>query len=100
MQSFDQALGVIAGLMRDGVARHPDNDWVCRGPDYHVARDGALVAKNEEGEQLEDYLATRLTRLLPLPHSKNSIRATMNGSSQRHIAIFAAVRPSPHRPSS
>ena len=32
-------------------------------------------------------------------HSRSSIRATRRGSSQRQISIFAAVSPSPSRPS-
>ena len=38
MHSFDQALQVIAGIMRDGVAKHPDNEWVQRSVEYHVGR--------------------------------------------------------------
>jgi hypothetical protein len=38
MEPFDQALTVIAGVMRDGVATHHDNDWIHWPADYHLAR--------------------------------------------------------------
>jgi hypothetical protein len=31
VEPFKPALEVIAGVMRDGVATHPDNDWVRAG---------------------------------------------------------------------
>jgi hypothetical protein len=40
---------------------------------------------------------TRVAQAIAGLHCKNSIRATMNGANQRHIAIFATVRPSPQR---
>ena len=38
MKSFTKALEVIAQVMQDGVATHPDNDWVRRSVDYHLVR--------------------------------------------------------------
>ena len=31
MEPFTRALEAVAGVMRDGAASHPDNDWVGRG---------------------------------------------------------------------
>ena len=63
MDSFDQALQVIAGIMRDGVAKHPDNEWVRRSVEYHIGRaEEHLLLR--DGEQLEDHLAHAATRLL------------------------------------
>jgi dATP/dGTP diphosphohydrolase, N-terminal len=64
MDSFDQALQVIAGIMRDGVAKHPDNEWVQRTIDYHIGRAEEHLRLLREGEQLEDHLAHAATRLL------------------------------------
>ena len=61
---FDQALAVIAGVMRDGVARHPDNDWIQRAVAYHVGRAVEHLRLLQDGEQLEDHLAHAATRLL------------------------------------
>ena len=38
MEPFTKALEVIADIMRDGVATHPDNDWGRWPVDYHLAR--------------------------------------------------------------
>ena len=63
MHSFEQALAVIAGVMRDGVAKHPDNEWVRRSIEYHIGRaEEHLLLR--DGEQLEDHLAHAVTRLL------------------------------------
>jgi hypothetical protein len=64
MDSFDQALQVIAGIMRDGVAKHPDNEWVRRTIEYHVSRAEEHLRLQRDGEQLEDHLAHATTRLL------------------------------------
>jgi hypothetical protein len=61
---FEQALQVIAGVMRDGVAKHPDNEWIRRGVDYHVGRALEHLRLLQDGEQLEDHLAHAATRLL------------------------------------
>jgi hypothetical protein len=54
MQSFDQALQVIAQVMRDGVAKHPDNEWTRRSVEYHLSRAEEHLRLLREGEQLED----------------------------------------------
>ena len=61
---FDQALEIIAGVMRHGVAKHPDNEWTRRSPDYHVGRAVEHLRLLQDGEQLEDHLAHAATRLL------------------------------------
>jgi hypothetical protein len=61
---FEQALQVIAGVMRDGVAKHPDNEWTQRGTEYHLVRAEEHLRLLREGEQLEDHLAHAATRLL------------------------------------
>ena len=64
MHSFDQAIQVIAGIMRNGVAKHPDNEWVRRSTEYHIDRAEEHLRLLQEGEQLEDHLAHAATRLL------------------------------------
>jgi hypothetical protein len=64
IQSFDQALQVIAGIMRDGVAKHPDNEWVRRSAEYHIGRAEEHLLLLRDGEQREDHLAHAATRLL------------------------------------
>ena len=64
MQSFDQAFQVIAGIMRDGVAKHPDNEWARRSVDYHIGQAEEHLLLLRDGEQLEDHLAHAATRLL------------------------------------
>jgi hypothetical protein len=64
MQPFDQALQVIAGIMRDGVAKHSDNEWVRRSVEYHIGRAEEHLQLLRDGEQLEDHLAHAATRLL------------------------------------
>ena len=50
--------------MRDGVATHPDNEWVRRSVEYHLVRAEAHLRLLRDGEQLEDHLAHAATRLL------------------------------------
>jgi hypothetical protein len=64
MKPFDQALKVIAGVMRNGVATHPDNDWVRRTPDYHVGRAVEHLRELRDGDQQPDHIAHAATRLL------------------------------------
>jgi hypothetical protein len=64
MEPFDQALRVIAQVMRDGVATHPDNEWVRRSPDYHVARAVEHLMALQDGDQRQDHVAHAATRLL------------------------------------
>jgi hypothetical protein len=61
---FDHALEVIARVMRDGVNKHPDNEWISRDLDYHVGRAVEHLRLLQDGEQLEDHLAHAATRLL------------------------------------
>ena len=64
MESFEQALEVIAGVMRDGVATHPDNEWVRRSIEYHLARAEQHLRLLRDGDQQQDHLSHTATRLL------------------------------------
>ena len=64
MESFKPTLEVIAGVMRDGVATHPDNEWVRRSVDYHLSRAEEHLRLLHEGDQREDHVAHAATRLL------------------------------------
>ena len=64
MEPFDRALQVIAGVMRDGVAKHPDNEWVRRSIEYHIGRAKEHLRLLRDGEQLEHHLTHAATRLL------------------------------------
>ena len=64
MEPFAKALEAIAGIMRDGAASHPDNDWVGRTPDYHISRAEEHLRLLNEGDQLQDHLSHAATRLL------------------------------------
>ncbi len=64
MQPFDQALQVIAGVTRDGVATHSDNEWVTRNIEYHIGRAEEHLRLLQDGDQLEDHRAHAATRLL------------------------------------
>ena len=64
MESFKHALEVIAGVMRDGVATHPDNEWIHRGVQYHLGRAEEHLRLLHEGDQQQDHLSHAATRLL------------------------------------
>jgi hypothetical protein len=64
MESFAKALEAVAEVMRAGAATHPDNDWVRRGPDYHIGRAEEHLRLLREGDQLQDHLSHAATRLL------------------------------------
>ena len=64
MEPFKHALEVIAGVMRDGVATHPDNDWLRWSADYHLARAQQHLRRLHDGSQAEDHLVHATTRLL------------------------------------
>lgn len=64
MEPFDQALEIVAGVMRNGVSKHPDNEWTRRDVEYHLKRAEEHLRLLREGEQLEDHLAHAATRLL------------------------------------
>jgi hypothetical protein len=63
---FDQALEVIAGVIRDGAASHPDNDWVERTPEFHIqgARLHLSLLCNGDRASREDHLAHAACRIL------------------------------------
>ena len=64
MEPFKPTLEVIAGVMRDGVATHPDNEWVRRSVDYHLSRAEEHLRLLHDGDQQQDYLSHAATRLL------------------------------------
>ena len=64
MEPFKPALEVIADVMRDGVATHPDNEWVRRSIEYHLARAEEHLRLLHDGDQREDHVAHAATRLL------------------------------------
>jgi hypothetical protein len=64
MQPFAKALETIAGVMRDGVATHADNEWVRRSIEYHLARAEEHLRLLRDGDQAEDHLSHAATRLL------------------------------------
>ena len=64
MESFYQALKVIAGVMGDGIATHPDNDWLRRSPEYHLGRAEVHLRALRDGDQRQDHVAHAATRLL------------------------------------
>ena len=64
MEPFTKALEVIAEVMREGAATHPDNDWVGRGPHFHLGRAEEHLRLWHDGDQLEDHVSHAATRLL------------------------------------
>jgi hypothetical protein len=64
MEPFSKALEAVAGVMRDGAATHPDNDWVRRPPEYHIGRVEEHLRLWREGDQRQDHLSHAATRLL------------------------------------
>jgi hypothetical protein len=63
-QPFSEALEIIAEVMKHGAASHPDNDWVRRIPDYHVARAEEHLKLLRDGDQMLDHVSYAATRLL------------------------------------
>ena len=54
MEPFTKALEVVARVMRDGAATHPDNDWVGRSPEYHLGHAEEQLRRCRDGDQLQD----------------------------------------------
>jgi hypothetical protein len=38
MELLSKALEVVARVMREGAATHPDNDWIEHSSEYHLGR--------------------------------------------------------------
>jgi hypothetical protein len=51
MELFSKALEVVARVMREGAATHPDNDWIEHSSEYHLGR-------------AQDHMSHAATRLL------------------------------------
>ncbi|MBV8358022.1 MAG: hypothetical protein JO189_08815 [Deltaproteobacteria bacterium] len=64
MESFTKALEVVAQVMRDGTATHPDDDWVRYSFEYHLGRAEEHLRFWRAGDQSEDHLSHAATRLL------------------------------------
>jgi hypothetical protein len=64
MEPFAKALEVVTGVMREGAASHPHNDWIGRSPEYHIGRAEKHLLRRREGDQQEDHLSHAVTRLL------------------------------------
>ena len=62
MEPFTKALEVVAQVMRDGAATHPDNDWVRRSPEYHLSRAEEHLRHWRDGDQLQDHVSHAVTR--------------------------------------
>ena len=63
-ESFARALESVTRVMREGAIKHPENDWMRRSPDYHVARAEEHLRLLHEGDQRQDHLSHATTRLL------------------------------------
>jgi hypothetical protein len=61
---FARAFDAIARVMREGAAKHPENDWVRRAPDYHLGRAEEHLRLLRDGDQRQDHLSHATTRLL------------------------------------
>ena len=61
---FTRAFESVSRVMREGAAKHPENDWVRRTPDYHLARAEEHLRLLHEGDQRQDHLSHAATRLL------------------------------------
>ncbi len=64
MEPFTKALEVVARVMYDGAATHPDNDWVRRSPEYHLSRAEEHLRLWRDGDRQEDHVSHAATRLL------------------------------------
>jgi hypothetical protein len=64
VEPFAKALETIAGVMRDGVVTHPNNEWVHRSVEYHLGRAEDHLRLLREGDQQQDHVAHAATRLL------------------------------------
>jgi hypothetical protein len=64
VEPFAKALEVVARVMRDGAAMHPDNDWVRRSPEYHLGRAEEHLRLWRDGDQLQDHVSHAATRSL------------------------------------
>jgi hypothetical protein len=64
INEFTEALDIIADVMKHGAASHPDNDWVRRTPEYHLARAEEHLRLLRNGDRKQNQLAHAATRLL------------------------------------
>ena len=64
MEPFAEAIEIVAEVMRQGAASHPDNDWLSRAPEHHIRRAQEHLRLWQEGDQLQDHISHAATRLL------------------------------------
>lgn len=64
MDPFTKALEIVAAVMRDDALIHPDNDWIHRSPEYHLARAEEHLRLLHQGDQQQDHVSHAATRLL------------------------------------
>ena len=77
MELFSKALEVVARVMREGAATHPDNDWIEHSSEYHLGRAQEHLRLWRDGDQLQDHMshaATRLLMALTLRELEGSLR--------------------------
>jgi hypothetical protein len=63
MEPFTKALEVVARVMRDGAATHPDNDWIRRSPEYHLGRAEEHLRPLRDDDQLRNHRYLAATEL-------------------------------------
>jgi hypothetical protein len=57
MEPFTDALKILAEVMRQGAASHPDNDWLRRGrPNIICAARKGICGYGTRGSWMQDYL--------------------------------------------
>jgi hypothetical protein len=61
---FTNAYKIVDEVMRHGAASHPDNDWLRRSPEYHLARAEEHLKTLRDGNKRHDHVAHAATRLL------------------------------------
>jgi hypothetical protein len=64
MEPFTKALQVVARVMREGAATHPDNDRIGRTPEYHLGRAEEHLRLWRDGDKRQDHMSHAATRLL------------------------------------
>jgi pyrroloquinoline quinone (PQQ) biosynthesis protein C len=85
MEPFAKALEAGAGVMRAGAQSRPDNDWLGRTPEYHIAR--AEEHSGSCAKAISVSAGAKLTREAPLPSGLAAIYVY-----ESQIAELAAVK--------
>jgi hypothetical protein len=77
MERFTKALEAIAGVMREGAATHPGNDWVGRSPEYHLHRAEEHLRLCRDDEQLQDQMSHKLLYVGNTPRTQKKSRGSV-----------------------